>query len=74
MHPGKLVGIPQAERTTLMRWSTVSMRRILAVVSVVPGLRWAVATLAVLVYDRDRDELPTTPSAGDSGAAPTRSG
>jgi hypothetical protein len=37
------------------------MHRVLAVIYAVPGVGWAVATLAVLVYHRVRGELPMTP-------------
>jgi hypothetical protein len=37
------------------------MHRVLAVVYAVPGVGWAVATLAVLLYHRERGELPMTP-------------
>ncbi|HEX5148515.1 MAG TPA: hypothetical protein VFW02_05500 [Candidatus Limnocylindrales bacterium] len=37
------------------------MRRVLAVTYAVPGVGWAVATLAVLLYHRVRGELPMTP-------------
>ena len=35
--------------------------RVLALLYAVPGVGWAVATLAVLLYDRDHGELPMTP-------------
>ena len=35
--------------------------RVLAVSYAVPGIGWAVATLAVLLYHQDRGELPMTP-------------
>jgi hypothetical protein len=35
--------------------------RILALIYAVPGVGWAVATLAVLLYHRERSELPMTP-------------
>lgn len=42
--------------------STVSsIHRPLAVIYAVPGVGWAVATLAVLWYHRERRELPMTP-------------
>lgn len=37
------------------------MRRVLGVIYAVPGVGWAVATLAVLGYHRVRGELPMTP-------------
>jgi hypothetical protein len=37
------------------------MHRVLAVIYAVPGVGWAVATLAVLVYHGVRGELPMTP-------------
>ena len=37
------------------------MTRVLAVVYAVPGIGWAVATLAVLLYHREHGELPMTP-------------
>ena len=36
------------------------MTRVLAVIYAVPGIGWAVATLAVLLYHRERGELPMT--------------
>ncbi len=35
--------------------------RVLAVIYALPGVGWAVATLAVLLYHRERGELPMTP-------------
>ena len=35
--------------------------RVLALLYAVPGVGWAVATLAVLLYHRDHGELPMTP-------------
>jgi hypothetical protein len=35
--------------------------RVLALIYAVPGVGWAVATLAVLLYHQERDELPMTP-------------
>ena len=35
--------------------------RVLALVYAVPGVGWAVATLAILLYHRDHGELPMTP-------------
>jgi hypothetical protein len=35
--------------------------RVLALVYAVPGIGWTVATFAVLVYERQRGELPMTP-------------
>ena len=35
--------------------------RILALMYIVPGVGWAVATLAVLLYQRERGELPMSP-------------
>jgi hypothetical protein len=37
------------------------MHRVLAVIYAVPGVGWAVVTLAVLLYHRERGELPMTP-------------
>ena len=37
------------------------MHRVLALIYAVPGVGWAVATLAVLLYHRERGELPMTP-------------
>ena len=37
------------------------MHRVLAVIYAVPGVGWAVATLAVLLYHQERGELPMTP-------------
>jgi hypothetical protein len=37
------------------------MHRVLALVYAVPGIGWAVATLAVLLYHQERGELPMTP-------------
>jgi hypothetical protein len=37
------------------------MARVLALIYAVPGIGWAVATLAVLLYHRERHELPMTP-------------
>ncbi len=37
------------------------MTRVLAVIYAVPGIGWAVATLAVLLYHREHGELPMTP-------------
>jgi hypothetical protein len=37
------------------------MQRILAVIYAVPGVGWAVSTLAVLLYQQERGELPMTP-------------
>ena len=51
------------------------MHRVLALIYAVPGIGWAVATLAVLLYHRVQGELPMTPFAGGSWAAHTlRSG
>ena len=43
------------------REPAVQMRRVLAAVYAVPGVGWAVATLAVLLFHRVRGELPMTP-------------
>ena len=37
------------------------MHRVLAVVYAVPGIGWTVATLAVLLYQQQRGELPMSP-------------
>jgi hypothetical protein len=37
------------------------MHRVLAVLYAVPGVGWAIATLGVLLYHRERGELPMTP-------------
>lgn len=37
------------------------MRRGLALVYAVPGVGWALATLAILLYHRERRELPMSP-------------
>ena len=37
------------------------MHRVLALIYVVPGIGWALATLAVLLYHREHGELPMTP-------------
>ena len=37
------------------------MTRVLALIYALPGVGWAVATLAVLLYHRKRGELPMTP-------------
>ncbi len=37
------------------------MRRVPALIYVVPGVGWVVATLGVLLYLQSRDELPMTP-------------
>ena len=37
------------------------MTRVLAVIYAVPGVGWAVATLAVLLYHREHGELPMSP-------------
>ena len=37
------------------------MHRVLAVIYAVPGVGWAVATVAVLLYHREQGELPMTP-------------
>ena len=51
------------------------MNRVLALIYAVPGVGWTTATLAVLLYHRERGELPMSPSAGGSWAALTpRSG
>jgi hypothetical protein len=41
------------------RWA--QLPRILALIYIVPGVGWAVATLAVLLYQRERGELPVSP-------------
>jgi len=37
------------------------MHRALALIYAVPGIGWAVATVAILLYHRERGELPMTP-------------
>jgi hypothetical protein len=37
------------------------MTRVLAVIYAVPGIGWAVGTLAVLLYHKERGQLPMTP-------------
>jgi hypothetical protein len=37
------------------------MHRVLALIYAVPGIGWAVATLAVLLYHREHGELPMSP-------------
>ena len=37
------------------------MNRVLALIYAVPGVGWTVATLAVLLYHRERGELPMSP-------------
>jgi len=37
------------------------MHRVVALIYAVPGIGWAVATLAVLLYHHERGELPMTP-------------
>ena len=37
------------------------MTRVLAVIYAVPGIGWAVGTLAVLLYHHEQGELPMTP-------------
>ena len=37
------------------------MTRALAVIYAIPGIGWAVATLAVILYQGERGELPMTP-------------
>ena len=37
------------------------MHRVLGLIYAVPGIGWAVSTLAVLLYQRERGELPMTP-------------
>lgn len=37
------------------------MHRVLGLIYAVPGVGWVIATLAVLLYHRERDELPMSP-------------
>ena len=37
------------------------MHRVLALIYAVPGVGWAVATIAILVYHRERGQLPMSP-------------